>query len=110
MFNVVKVKELESQIAQLKADLKRAREENNVKVMADCHASEFVIDWTNMDAFSIERQGGAKVAHTIIGYYNTVNGVRTVDEWKFFCSQEQHNTLAQEFRDAITTKNNSAVR
>jgi hypothetical protein len=110
MFNIRRVKQLETEVAQLKADLKRAREENNIKVMADCHGSEFVIDWANMDAFSIERQGGAKVAHTIIGYYNTVNGVRTVDEWKFFCSQEQHNKLAQEFRDGIAKKNNSAVR
>ncbi len=110
MFNTLKVKQLEAQVESLKADLKRAREENNTKVMADCHGSDFVIDWTNMDAFSIERQGGPKVAYTIIGYYNTVDGVRTVDEWKFFCSQEQHNKLAQEFRDGIAKKNNSAVR
>jgi hypothetical protein len=110
MFNVDKVKQLEAQVESLKADLKRAREENNIKVMADCHGSEFVIDWTNLDAFSIERQGGAKVAYTIIGYFAGSGEQRRVEEWKFFCSQEQHNKLAQEFRDGIAKKNNSTVR
>jgi hypothetical protein len=111
MFNIFKVKKLEAQIEALKADLKRARESANRDVMQDCHECDFVIDWTNLDAFSVERHGGPKTAYTIIGYYvHHADKTKSVDEWKFFCSQEQHDKLAQEFRDAITTKNNSAVR
>jgi hypothetical protein len=111
MFNIFKVKKLEAQVESLKADLKRAREEANVKVMDDCHSCDFVIDWENLDAFSVERHGGPKTAYTIIGYYvHHADNTKSVDEWKFFCSQEQHNKLAQEFRDGITKKNNSSVR
>lgn len=85
-------------IKSLQADLDRLREEKEEKVRADVQASTFVIDWKNMDAFSIERMGDAKEAYTIIGYYtHSADGSREVSEWKFYCSQEQHDKLAKEF-------------
>jgi hypothetical protein len=110
MFNLFKVKKLEAQVESLKADLKRAREEASAKVMDDCHACDFVIDWKNLNAFSVERHGGPKNAYTIIGYYAGSGEQKRVEEWKFFCSQEQHNKLAQEFRNGIAKKADTALR
>lgn len=96
-----------AEIAALKADLDRMRKEKNDEIKADCYACEFVIDWDNMNAFSIERHGGDREAYTIIGYYNKE---QDVSEWKFYCSQEQHNKLAKEFKNGTTKTNNSTVR
>jgi hypothetical protein len=85
-------------IKSLEADLDRLRKEKDEEVRVDVQSSTFVIDWKNMDAFSVERMGEAKEAYTIIGYYaKTENDVREVAEWKFYCSQEQHEKLAKEF-------------
>lgn len=89
------------------ADVKRLTRAQEDKVIADCHAAEFVVDWKAMNAFSLERHGGEKEAYTIIGYFDKDG---CVDEWKFYCSLEQHNKLAQEFRDGITKKANLALR
>lgn len=87
-------------IDSLQADLDRLREEKNEEVRKDVQGSNFVIDWRNMDAFSIERMGDSKEAYTIIGYYvMNEHNKREVAEWKFYCSQKQHDKLAREFSD-----------
>lgn len=94
-------------IKSYEADLKRLQKKQDDAVVKDCQTSEFVVDWSKMNAFSIERHGGEKEAYTIIGYHDKNNDV---EEWKFYCSQEQHNKLAKEFKDAITKQDNSPVR
>lgn len=89
------------------ADVKRLTREQDEKIVADCHAAEFVVDWDKINAFSVERHGGEKEAYTIIGYYDK-DGY--VGEWKFYCSLAQHNKLAKEFADGIAKKTNSTVR
>ena len=103
-----KVASLENDIASrdrmiesLTADLNRLREEKEEEVRKDVQSVEFVIDWKNMDAFSVERMGDAKEAYTIIGYYVVnENDKREVAEWKFYCSLDQHNKLAKEFKES----------
>jgi len=85
-------------IKSLQADLDRCREVKDEKIRKDVQSAEFVIDWKNMDAFSIERMGDPKEAYTVIGYWVVKNGEKCVQEWKFYCSIEQHNKLAEEFR------------
>lgn len=89
------------------ADVKRLTREQDEKIIADCHAAEFVVDWDKMNAFSVERHGGEKEAYTIIGYFDKDG---CVVEWKFYCSLTQHNKLAKEFADGIAKKTNSTVR
>lgn len=124
MFNLFKVAKLESEIRDLNYEVNRRNE--NIKLLedrirrmelekvdsikADVNSSDFEIDWKNMDAFSIERMGDNNSAYTVIGYWVIVNNEKTVAEWKFYCSQEQHNKLAKEFRDGVAKKNNFAVR
>ena len=89
-------------IKSLEADLFRLREEKNEEVRKDVQSSTFVIDWKNMNAFSIERMGdGGHEAYTIIGYFlKDSDGCNNVHEWKFYCSLKQHEKLAKEFADA----------
>jgi seryl-tRNA synthetase len=109
LFETVKLKreitELESRIAardedinKLQFRIKQLEHEKIDTIKADVNSSEFKIDWSKMDAFSIERMGDHQSAYTVIGYYMTdENNVKHVHEWKFYCSQEQHNKLAGEF-------------
>lgn len=92
-------------IKSLQADLDRLRDEKSAEVTKDVQSSNFVIDWRNMDAFSIERMGDVKEAYTVIGYY-VVNehSKREVAEWKFYCSQKQHDKLAKEFAEFTADK------
>lgn len=111
MFNLDKIFRLKNDIASrdamiksLRADLDRLTEAKNKEIVKDVQSSTFVLDWENMDAFSIERMGEKKVAYTVIGYYKTVGTDRIVDEWKFYCSHEQHEKLAKEFNDYIQNR------
>lgn len=94
-------------IASYVADVKRLTRAQNDKVITDCHAADFVVDWEKINAFSVERHGGEPEAYTIIGYYDKDG---CVDEWKFYCSLEQHNKLAKEFSNGITKKADLALR
>ena len=98
------IKMLTAQIAEMQAAKVDAIKE-------DVNTSEFNIKWDKMDAFSIERMGDHQSAYTVIGYFLTdEHNVKHVHEWKFYCSQEQHNKLAREFNNGVAEKNNSAVR
>lgn len=115
MFNLSKLAEKDRQISRqdlelqsarsmiksLQADLDRLREEKDIESRSEVQQSKFVIDWDNMDAFSIERMGDPKGNYTVIGYYQTTGNDRVVAEWKFYCSLEQHNELAEEFKKQI---------
>ena len=89
-------------IKSLEADLERLRKERDEVVRADVQSSTFVIDFKNLDVFSVERMGeGSADAYTILGYWvHHPDGSKSVDEWKFYCSHEQHEKLAKEFQDA----------
>jgi hypothetical protein len=114
MFNLEKIKKLEQDIQERDklinsyvADVKRLQKRQDEDIVKDCHSAEFVVDWNLINAFSVERHGGEKEAYTIIGYWDKDSEVA---EWKFYCSLNQHNKLAQEFRDGIAKKNDSTVR
>lgn len=112
-----KIKEQEEMIDRRDEDINRLQ--HRIKGMEldkvdaiknDVNTSEFKIDWTKMDAFSIERMGDSQSAYSVIGYYMTdEHNVKHVHEWKFYCSREQHNKLAEEF-NGTPKKTNSTVR
>lgn len=86
-------------IKSLQADLDRLQNKKDIEVKKDVQNAEFVIDWKNMDAFSIERMGDPKDNYTVIGYWVVESGEKRVHEWKFYCSLDQHNKLAKEFKE-----------
>lgn len=125
MFNILKLAQAKTEIETLKDRILRRdddiiRLENEIKKMslekadaikADVNSSSFIIDWDNMDAFSVERMGDNSCAYTVIGYYMTdENNVKHIHEWKFYCSHEQHEKLAEEFKNGTPKENNSTVR
>lgn len=90
-----------SMIKSLRADIDRLRGDKDVESRKEVQECEFVIDWKNMNAFSIERMGDPKGNYSVIGYYLGQDGNQVVAEWKFYCSLEQHNKLAEEFKKQI---------
>jgi recombinational DNA repair protein RecR len=112
MFNFGKVHDLQCRVDELEFELKHAEKriksyqdeianmnkERDDKVQADCETATFVIDWKNMDVFSLERMGDHKTAYTVLGHWvKNTDGTKEVHEWKFYCSHEQHEKLAKQF-------------
>lgn len=93
---------LQKRIEELEADNNRLRTEQLQEIKDDVQSSTFVVDWSKLEAFSLERMGDVRDAYTVIGYWSTrENGSKTVQEWKFYCSKEQHEKLAKEFEKII---------
>ena len=125
MFNYFKLKEAENKIEQLQTDVYRLESANKAlndrirqmelekvdAIKTDVNSSAFEINWNKMDAFSIERMGDHNSAYTVIGHHMTdENNVKHIHEWKFYCSQEQHNKLAKEFKGGTAKENNPTMR
>jgi hypothetical protein len=83
------------------------RLENEIKSLRDTDRNcSFVIDWNNLDVFSIERRGG----DTIIGYYleepifhekkEMWVPKKVVKEWYIACSVRIHEKLVTEYLDS----------
>ena len=98
-----KIKNLEARIAELEEELEteqRHKEgEEVLKEQTDRNA-KFLIDWSKIDVFSIERQYNYKgdSSVTLIGYWALINGIKTCKEWVLYCSIERHNELVEEYK------------
>ena len=110
-----RVKDLEDQLEKVMDQRdnlrKRLDEKSNDRfreTMADVTKSSFSFDWKNGRAFSIERMH-AWMSHeeiyvpvTIIGYHAPDSIPEDPDkvkvgEWKFYCSQQEHERLVEDF-------------
>lgn len=103
---------LEAEITNLKRQLEEAdltmrsrvtQLKNEIDTLKSTDDCRFEFDWEESAAFSIERSVNGS---TVIGYYKAFdeNGKRTVGEWTFFCSKDEHNRLANEFKEYINGK------
>ena len=77
-----------------KLEKQNAEYETLIEKLNDVSRAAFLIDFTKINAFGIERivydNGNAK---TVIGHiFNN-----EIKEWHLWCTLEQHNQLAQEF-------------
>lgn len=98
--------ELTKKVEKLEAEIK-AYEETLKQINNEIPSSTFVFDFKAVKAFSVERNINNNVPVTIIGYFlpearvTEENGIVTTDtvrEWYFYCNQEQHEKLVEEFR------------
>ena len=117
MFNYKRVKELEDQLEKVmdQRDNLRARldELQNTKftdVYNEVQSSKFSFDWKSSNAFSIERihewnsDNEIYIATTVIGYLaptqdESPDQKLRVGEWRFYCSQSEHDRLVKEFNE-----------
>lgn len=115
MFNYKRVKELEDQLEKVmdQRDNLRSRldELENTKfmdVLKEVQTSTFAFDWKFGNAFSIERihewnsDNQIYIPTTIIGYLaptqdESPDQKLRVGEWRFYCSQEEHDRLVEDF-------------
>lgn len=96
---------LEKRIAELEAAIKRHNDHVYEAARKDVATSSFAVDFETMNAFSIERLIENSTSKTVIGYLTTdrVAGEmgntekKTVREWTFYCSHEEHERLVKEF-------------
>jgi hypothetical protein len=106
--------ELQNKVVQLESDVERTvRELESVrKELAEFKASidnesrnaSVVIDFKNMDVFSIERITKDDVPHTIIGHwvYSDAEGDagKRSSEWILYCSLNIHEQLVKDFKES----------
>lgn len=65
------------------------------QISAEENAAEVVIDFDQLNPFSVERHTTDGQRCTIIGYFNC-EGKR--EQWYLYCSLEQHNKLIDQYK------------
>lgn len=104
----------ELNLLKIKNDnLSRKVEEYEARLVGEYSKASYAVDWSTMNAFSIERMREGDVNKTIIGYMLAEPVVTTEDnvtykdvvrEWALYCSHDEHQRLVKEFEAWRVTK------
>jgi hypothetical protein len=75
------------------------------KAKADDYACNFVIEFDNIDVFSLERTSNS----TVIGYWHHStdrdgNEVKSSREWYFHCNTDVHEKIVLNYRNYLNNK------
>jgi hypothetical protein len=91
--------DLENEVHDLKKENAQLKDVKESQIQRDLDGSTFEFDFKALNAFSIERIADNKTPHTVIGYIRSKceDGSINVGEWRFYCSQKEHNRLAEKF-------------
>jgi hypothetical protein len=91
--------ELEAEVETLKREITRLKDTKDYEFQKDLDGSTFEFDFKALNAFSIERIVDNKTPHTVIGYSRGTcqDGSVNIGQWVFYCSQKEHNRLAEKF-------------
>jgi hypothetical protein len=97
--DVDRILELEAEVETLKREITRLKDTKEYEFKKDLDGSTFEFDFKAVNAFSIERIADNKPPHTVIGYVKGIcqDGSIDVGQWLFYCSQKEHNRLAEKF-------------
>ena len=112
-----KLAKLESENTSLKFEIDRLtaladrlqteNEQLKNQITNDARAATMVIDFGNMDVFSVERVVGDSGPMTTIGHWVVdADGVKSSAEWVLHCTTETHEKLANEFKNSIKNSEN----
>lgn len=112
MFNIFsKQRELKNLKAEIKAlnnhikDLDKFIELSNKKLIDEVAVQEMIIDFNNIDAFSVERCLRDNVKRTVVGFWlRDVKNVKSQHEWHLECNEETHNKIVNAFKDSMKNK------
>lgn len=97
-------------VIQAKKAIQRELDEIHLKAVKEFATAMHVIDWKEMNAFSIERVCAEGQYTTTIGYFihNSTDGgnapEKYVKQWSLQCSHEEHQRLAADFAEYIKNK------
>jgi hypothetical protein len=97
--DVDRILELEAEVETLKRQIIRLNDNKEFEFKKDLDGSAFEFDFKAVNAFSIERIVDNKTPHTVIGYVKGIcqDGSIDIGQWLFYCSQKEHNRLAEKF-------------
>lgn len=113
MFGFKENLKLKKQVEELTTELNNTKAviANLNKKIADV---DFVINWKEMNAFSVERMVNDNLPVTVIGYFIEEpvfnQGVdmwvpkKVVCEWYLHCNEDRHNELARQFKEYLKGK------
>lgn len=112
----IELSELRLRISELEQANEKLAYANKVyqeRLESDYNKASYVIDWSAINAFSVERMWENGHQKTVIGYMlaepvsTTEGGVTTKDvvrEWTLYCSHNEHERLVKEFSEYIKGK------
>ena len=87
--------ELQTKVDDLQLELDNLKK----KISAEAATASMIIDFNNIDVFSVERNVKDGVAITIIGHWLLdKDGVKNSAEWVLYCSPETHEKIVAEFK------------
>ena len=93
--------ELQSKVDALQLQIEEMRKQ----AQAEAATASMLIDFTNIDVFSVEHNVRDNMPNTIIGYWVTdKDGVKSNAEWFLFCSNETHEKIVTAFKKHIAEK------
>lgn len=93
--------ELQSKVDELQLQIEKMQKQ----AQAEAATASMLIDFTNIDVFSVERNVRDNMPNTIIGYWVTdKDGVKSNAEWFLFCSNETHEKIVTAFKKHIAEK------
>jgi hypothetical protein len=95
--------DLEAQVRDLKKEITKLKDIKEYEFKKDLDGSTFEFDFKALNAFSIERIIDNRTPHTVIGYQRGKDdsGNVSVGQWIFYCSQKEHNRLAEKFVEYV---------
>lgn len=104
--DIDRIVELEDKVDSLKKEIARLKDVKQYEFQKDLDGSTFEFDFKALNAFSIERIADNKIPHTVIGYIKckSEDGSICVGQWLFYCSQKEHNRLAEKFVEYTKSK------
>ena len=89
---------LNTMVEQLQLENKTLKDQ----ITNDARSATMVIDFSNMDVFSVERIVGDAGPLTTIGHWVVdADGVKNSAEWVLHCTTETHEKLVGEFKKII---------
>ncbi len=97
---------LKNDALALKVDALQTELENLQKrIREEASTASMLLDFNNIDVFSIERNVKEDVAITIIGHWLLdKDGVKSSAEWVLYCNAETHEKLVADFNKKLQTK------
>lgn len=104
------IEDLMDERDNLRKRLNELRGNRYKEVMEDLNKSSFSFDWERGGAFAVERihefddDLEIYITTTVIGYHKSVPTAENPNtvvngEWRFYCSQEEHERLVKEFNE-----------
>ena len=105
----ISIADHDSIVNQYRKELESLRDRIKSENIKQLNSSDCEVDFEKINAVSIERFEKYNQVYTIIGYKDFNINSSKILGWNLYCSYQEHQKLAAEFREYKDKKTNSIV-